>query len=170
MKAKIAIVRVSTDYCNYLRQFDNKVAFNMNQKELRPFIGILFIVNNCEYFAPLSSPKPKHLKMKNTIDFIRIKNGELGAVNFNNMIPVTQQNYDFVEINQKETLTYSESRYRYMLEYQLNWLNENIEQIHNKSFNLYNKFINGKLHGTIKNRCCNFMLLEEKCKEYNQSR
>ena len=28
--------------------------------------------------------------MKNTIDFFKIKNGELGAVNFNNMIPVDE--------------------------------------------------------------------------------
>ncbi|MDD3187225.1 MAG: type III toxin-antitoxin system ToxN/AbiQ family toxin [Bacilli bacterium] len=170
MKEKLIIVRVSSDYCDFLRQFDNKVAFNMNKKELRPFIGILFIVNNFEYFAPLSSPKIKHLKMKNTIDFIRIKEGKLGAVNFNNMIPVTSNNYTLVELSQKKSLTYSESRYRYMLEYQLNWLNEHIDQIHNKSFNLYSKYVDDKLLPAIRNRCCNFILLEEKCKEYNQPR
>src|SRR5574344_1363566 len=168
MKEKLSIVIVNSDYCNFLRQFDNKVAFNMNKKELRPFIGILFIVNNCEYFAPLSSPKPKHLKMKNTIDFIRINDGKLGAVNFNNMTPVTSKNYTLVKLAQEKSLSYSESRYRYMLEYQLNWLNENIEQIHNKSFNLYNKYINDKLICSIRNRCCNFPLLEEKCREYNK--
>ncbi|MCI8654857.1 MAG: hypothetical protein HFJ48_03155 [Clostridia bacterium] len=26
----------------------------------RPFIGILFQIDTCEYFAPLSRPKPKH--------------------------------------------------------------------------------------------------------------
>ena len=168
MKENLAIVKVSTDYCDYLRKFDNKVAYNMNEKELRPFIGILFKVNNCEYFAPLSSPKSKHLKMKNMIDFIRIKDGELGAVNFNNMIPVTQKNYTFVELEQGSHLTYKESRYRYMLEYQLNWLNENIDQVYNKSFNLYEKYVNNKVSASIKNRCCNFPLLEEKCIEYNK--
>ena len=61
----------------------------------------------CEYFAPLSSPKPKHKNMKNTLDFFKIKNGELGAVNFNNMIPVNKNNYSLVDLN-KETLTISE--------------------------------------------------------------
>ena len=65
----LKIVRVNTNYCDYLRKFDNKVPYNKNEKELRPFVGILFTINDCEYFAPLSSPKPKHLKMKNTIDF-----------------------------------------------------------------------------------------------------
>ena len=168
MKEKLAIVRVNTDYCDYLRKFDNKVAYNKNEKELRPFIGVLFTVNNCEYFAPLSSPKAKHLKMKNMLDFVKIKNGKFGAVNFNNMIPVTAKNYTFVEMKQDKSLSHSESRYRYMLEYQLNWLNENIDQIHNKSFNLYDKYINNKLPAVIKSRCCNFKLLEDKCREYNE--
>lgn len=45
--------------------------------------------------------------MKNTIDFFKIKDGELGAVNFNNMIPVNENNYSLVDLN-KETLTIAE--------------------------------------------------------------
>ena len=104
MIKKLRIVRVDSDYCDYLRKFDNKVAYNKNEKELRPFIGILFEINECEYFAPLSSPKPKHKNMKNTIDFLKIKNGELGAVNFNNMIPVKKKNYLLIDLN-KQVLT-----------------------------------------------------------------
>ena len=88
MIKNLQIIRVNTNYCDYLRKFDSRVAYNMNEKEIRPFVGILFKIEDCEYFAPLSSPKSKHKKMKNTIDFLKIKNGELGAVNFNNMIPV----------------------------------------------------------------------------------
>ena len=61
------IVRVDSDYCDYLRMYDDKVVYNKNEKELRPFVGILFMIGMCEYFAPLSSPKPKHKKMKNYI-------------------------------------------------------------------------------------------------------
>ena len=32
---------------------------------------------------------------------------------------------------------------------------------------LYDKYINGTLDKNIAKRCCNFKLLEEKCKEYN---
>lgn len=67
----------------------------------------MFQIDTCEYFAPLSSPKPKHKNMKNTIDFFKIKDGELGAVNFNNMIPVNENNYSLVDLN-KETLTIAE--------------------------------------------------------------
>jgi len=107
MIINLKIVRVNSNYCDYLRKYDNKVAYNKNEKELRPFIGILFKIEMCEYFAPLSSPKPKHKNMKNTLDFFKIKNGELGAVNFNNMIPVNKNNYSLVDLN-KETLTISE--------------------------------------------------------------
>ena len=99
MIINLKIVRVNSDYCVYLRKFDNKVAYNKHEKELRPFIGILFKIENCEYFAPLASPKEKHIKMKNKIDFLKIKGGELGAVNFNNMIPVKEHNYCLVDLN-----------------------------------------------------------------------
>ena len=165
MILNLKIVRVSSDYCDYLRKFDNKVAYNKYEKELRPFIGILFKIDECEYFAPLSSPKEKHKKMKNTVDFFKIKNGELGAVNFNNMIPVNKNNYSLVELN-KETLTISEFKYQKLLREQLEWLNANYYQVKNKSFKLYNLYNNGKLPENIMKRCCNFKLLEEKCNEY----
>ena len=165
MILNLKIVRVSSDYCDYLRKFDNKVAYNKYEKELRPFIGILFKIDECEYFAPLSSPKEKHKKMKNTVDFFKIKNGELGAVNFNNMIPVNKNNYSLVELN-KETLTISEFKYQKLLREQLEWLNANYYQVKNKSLKLYNLYNNGKLPENIMKRCCNFKLLEEKCKEY----
>ena len=34
---------------------------------------------------------------------------------------------------------------------------------------LYEKYINNTLDAKIKKRCCNFKLLEQKCKEYNKS-
>ncbi len=165
MILNLKIVRVSSDYCDYLREFDDKVSYNKYEKELRPFIGILFKIDECEYFAPLSSPKEKHKKMKNTVDFFKIKNGELGAVNFNNMIPVNKNNYSLVELN-KETLTMSEFKYQKLLKEQLEWLNANYYQVRNKSFKLYNLYNDGKLPENIMKRCCNFKLLEKKCIEY----
>ena len=105
--------------------------------------------------------------MKNTLDFFKIKNGELGAVNFNNMIPVNESNYSLVDLN-KETLTIAELKYQKLLREQLDWLNANYKQVKNKSFKLYQLHSNGKLPENIRARCCNFKLLEEKCIEYNK--
>ena len=126
-----------------------------------------FEINSCEYFAPLSSPKPKHKNMKNTIDFFKIKNGELGAVNFNNMIPVKADNYVLIDLN-KETLTEAENKYQKLLKEQLAWLNANFYQVKNKSLKLYQMYNAGKLRESIISRCCNFKLLEEKCIEYKK--
>lgn len=41
MILRFKIVRVNTQYCDYLRKFDTKVSYNKNEKELRPFIAIL---------------------------------------------------------------------------------------------------------------------------------
>ena len=93
------IVKVDYKYCDYLRKFDSRVSYNAGIKELRPFIRILFEVNSCEYFAPLSSPKVKHMNMKNNLDIVKIDGGRYGVVNFNNMIPVTSKNYELFDLN-----------------------------------------------------------------------
>ena len=76
----LILVKLNSKYCDYLRQFDKKVPYNYDKKELRPFIGVLFEVNDFKYFAPLSSPKIKHRTMKTTLDFLKIANGTLGAI------------------------------------------------------------------------------------------
>ena len=103
--------------------------------------------------------------MKNTIDFFKIENGKLGAINFNNMIPVTKDNYKIIYLN-KKTSTLKEKKYQELLKDQLEWLNANYIQVRNKSYKLYNLYINEKLSSNIRNRCCDFKLLEEKCNEY----
>lgn len=161
------LVRLDYNYCDYLREFDDKVPYNKNKKELRPFIGILFEINNCKYFAPLSSPKPKHKTMKTTLDFLKIDNGNLGAINFNNMLPVTNQNIIKLDLD-KDCFTRQEEKYIKLLKEQLFWLNRNDDKLYGRSKKLYNKYVNGTLNHGIAKRCCNFTLLEEKCIEYNR--
>ncbi len=128
MIINLRIVKVNPSYCDYLREFDNKVSYNKNKKDLRPFIGILFKIEDLEYFALLSSPKPKHKQMKNKMDFSKIKNGELGAVNFNNMIPVDKEYYNVINLNKKIT-NLEQLKYQKLLREQLDWLNSNYIQI-----------------------------------------
>lgn len=163
----LILVRIDSNYCNYLRQFDSKVPYNYDKKQLRPFIGVLFEVNECKYFAPLSSPKPKHKTMKTTMDFLKIDNGNLGAINFNNMLPVTNKNIVKLDLN-KKNLDKNEEKYIKLLKEQIYWLNRNNDKLYGRSSKLYNKYINGTLNSNIAKRCCNFKLLEEKCKEYNK--
>ena len=162
------IVKVDYKYCDYLRKFDSRVSYNAGSKELRPFIGILFEVEKCEYFAPLSSPKIKHLNIKNNVDIVKIDNGKLGVVNFNNMIPVSKNNYEFFDLNSEPRNTYELKRIN-LLNTQLLWLNKNIKNVKGKATKLYEMYKNNNLPNRIKSRCCDFTLLEEKCNEYNKT-
>ncbi len=162
----LIIVKVDYKYCDYLRKFDYRVSYNKDKKELRPFVGVLFRIGDMEYFAPLTSPKPKHLKMRNTIDFFRIDNGKLGAINFNNMIPVTKKNYEIINLN-KKYIHKKEIQYQALLNNQYTWLNEYKDEIIKRATKLYNKYTHNRLPLNIQNRCCNYKILEEACLKYN---
>ena len=163
----LKLVIIDSNYCDYLRGFDSKVAYNYAKKDTRPFIGVLFNVGNMEYFAPLYSPKPKHLTMKDNVVFLKIDNGNLGVINFNNMIPVTPNNYIIPNLK-KKSFNMQELQYQFLLLSQLNWLNRNVHLVKNKAQNLYNRYSNNKLPTNIMNRCCNFKLLEQACANYNK--
>lgn len=166
MKDILMLVRLDTKYCDYLRQFDNKVPYNYGKKELRPFVGVLFKVSDFMYFAPLSSPKKKHLSIKSNLDFFKLDSGKLGAINFNNMLPVSEKNIIKLDL-EKACTNKAEENYLKLLKEQLFWLNRNHEHLYKRSKKLYDKYINGTLNKNIANRCCNFKLLEEKCIKYN---
>ena len=168
LDTELILVRIDSKYCNYLRKFDERVPFNHSNKELRPFIGVLFKVNNIKYFAPLSSPKQKHLKMKSKLDFLRLDGGRLGAINFNNMIPVRDINIEKIDLD-KECILISERKYQKLLKEQIFWLNRNSEKLYDRSRKLYNSYVRGILDKNIMDRCCNYKLLEEKCVLYEDS-
>ncbi len=105
--------------------------------------------------------------MHTSRDFFKIDNGKLGAINFNNMIPVTKNNYSLLNLDNNAKKT-EDIQYNILLQKQLNWLNQHYEQVKNKSKKLYELYINDKLPYVLKCRCCNFKLLEEKCEEYNK--
>ena len=83
------------------------------------------------------------------------------------MIPVNKSNYNVIDLNEKTNDKRKHARIM-LLKNQLRWLNNNRVDIYEKSSNLYKKYINNLLPINVKDRCCNFILLEEKCREYNK--
>lgn len=83
------IYNIKDTYIEFIRAYDNRVADNKN--ESRPYIGIILLIGDVKYYAPFTSPKPKHRRMHNDKDFRKIDGGRLGAINFNNMIPVPDE-------------------------------------------------------------------------------
>lgn len=162
-KKRLKFYTVNTEYILYLKKYDIKIMENSGNKSQRPYIGILFEIDNKKYLAPLTSPKPKHLKMKNTLDFIKIDGGKLGAINLNNMFPVIDQVIIPKNIKLEENLNYKE-----LLTDQINWCNkkENSTNILKKAEALYNEMTQKKENSIFWNRCCNFKILEDKSSEY----
>ena len=56
-----------------------------------------------KYFAPLSSFKPKHKRLSETIDFIKI--GDMAVINLNNMLPVSSNNYIVLDLNSPKSIS-----------------------------------------------------------------
>lgn len=151
---------VDAGYCDYLRKSDPCVPYTMERKAIRPFVGIVFSVNNVHYYAPLTSPKPKHMQMKSQIDFLKINGGEWGAINFNNMIPVHPKSLTKVEIKILETDSPSDKAYKNLLSNQLSWCNSHRETILKQAEKLYRLIVCGNAWDALRNRCCNFALDE----------
>ena len=66
---------IDIDYIKYLYSFDTEVYFNKKRHdyENKPYIGTIIFNDEIPYFVPLTSAKPKHLKLKNTgIDYLVI--------------------------------------------------------------------------------------------------
>ena len=165
----LELYRIDNSYLNYLRTYDTKVIKNHGID--RPYVGILLNIITrgqiIEYFAPLSSPKHKHLKMKNTIDFIKIDNGQLGAINLNNMIPLVSNYYSLIDINKV-----TPPSYKNLLIDQITWIRGNQNTIITRAKNLHNKMIAdvstlNTYEIKVKSRCCDFLLLEGICDKYN---
>ena len=158
---RLKIYFISSEYIDYLRNFDNKVAYNKNMT--RPYIGIVYTYNNFNYFVPLSSPKEKHLKMeKNIVDIWKIEDGKLGIINFNNMIPCP------IEVLLEAIPNIKDLKYKKLLENQISSINANRDLLLKKINRFQKHYRQKRLYKNILDRCCDFKLLEEKSLKYKK--
>lgn len=165
MSKRLKFYNIDLEYIENLQKIDNKIpdTSKQNKKANRKFIGILLTINGINYVAPLSSPKKKHLSMEDGIDFLKIDNGTLGIINFNNMFPVHNHLMTEIDISKENN-----PKYKILLTKQLTWCNEikNKKKILKNSKLLYKLIKIDLISEKVKKRCCNFKLLEEKALEY----
>ena len=88
----------------------------------------------------MSSSKPKHKDLKNTLDLIKISNGDLGVININNMIPVKSNVYELFDLNKNPDNKNEEKRIN-LLKEQLRCLNKHSIEIR-KIYMIYIIMIN----------------------------
>ena len=155
---------IKNSYIDFLRQYDSRVLYNKN--EARPYIGIVFEINGIKYYAPLASPKAKHMYMKNGLDFRKIDAGKLGAINLNNMLPVPDSALMMIHISD-----IADEKYRRLLNEQYEWLLRDFDNVRRTAAKLRRLFDETDVSGykrSIKSRCCDFVLLESVYKQYDK--
>jgi len=158
---KLDLYFIDDDYITYLRKFDERVRFNRNKT--RPYLGVVCKINGINYFAPLASPKDKHLNMNpKAIDIWKIADGRLGIININNMIPCS------FNVLTKAIPSVSDYVYRSLLIEQLDWINQNKDSLYKKISTFVKRYEQGILDKRVMDRCCDFKLLEEKYLNYKK--
>ena len=166
--SKLNFYIIDNDYIEYLSQFDKHIAYNKNEK--RPYIGIVLLVNEHYYFAPMFSPKTKHKTYKDNLTFFKMlsvrEKNDLGIIRFSDMIPVPQECVYLLDTTEK---SYA---YRRLLSEQYKYINipENKQKIKGKAEKLYRLVTgnsNGKSAKFYRSLSCDFKKLEENSLKYN---
>lgn len=159
MNKRLKIFEVKSEYIQYLSNYQKHLFLHTNEKGKRKYIGIVFQINGINFFAPLSSYKTKHIKMKESVDFIKIK--DYAVINLNNMIPVPNSQIVEIDINKEKDLSY-----RYLLQAESREINRQKNRIRKNAEIVYShKIHNGNLTALAK-RTNDFKLLEKLCREY----
>lgn len=164
---------ISEKYVDFLRKnYEPRIPhMDYGSDRLKPFFGYLFETDDFVYVTQVSSPKPKHNKMKDSLDFFKIKqpNGRLIAVvNLNYMFPVPKY-----EVN---NLLYKN------IDFYVNFSNDKLRNkyikllidelkiictlpLEQKAIDLYNRKIN-KPDDVVSLRCFDFKCLEDAAYEW----
>ncbi|WP_350312653.1 type III toxin-antitoxin system ToxN/AbiQ family toxin [Dickeya fangzhongdai] len=160
---KLEFFTVDDEYIAHLKHHDNKVPNNYAMG--KPFIGILFSINDVEYIAPLTSAKEKHNKIKNSNPtsfkvFDGAENPRLiSVVQLNNMIPVNKS------VIKKFNLEDYDVKYQSLVNKELNYIRANSESLIKKAEKLYSIVTNKKINSLV-SISCDFKNLETAMGDY----
>ena len=186
LKNNLKFITINQDYLKYLHSFCGEVYYKPTGYETKPYIGILVQENNVEYVIPLSSAKEKHKTWKNVdVDrfsiyencdkpeagakdiYVQNSDGSfkhiLSVMDLKKMIPIKQGLYTEVNLNPAANDTKADKKYKVLLNIEYKFCLKIMNSIIQKASKLYEKQITT---GKIVKFCCDFKLLEEKCREY----
>ena len=179
MKEHLQLYEIDMKYVRDLAKADDNVMSVSPQlgKERRPFVGIVVLVNSKKYCVPLSSPKAKFQNKKNAIDFMRILDENdkdehgmgkiIGALNFNNMLPVENPVLKPLNIRIKQSDNEQVKYYKTLLTKQLDWCQKNEKKLISHANRTYEAVtMYPEKSRNLTRRCCNFKKLEEVLAKY----
>lgn len=154
MSTLLRFYTIKDDFINKMKSLDSKIQNNYGGT--RPYVGVLLVINGLNYYAPLSSYKPKQDKINNiTVFKLHEKgnpNNKLGVIHINNMFPVIDD--QLIEITIDITDKYGrllQNQYEFILHFQ--------DQIQAQAQQLYD-LANKNRNSFIARLSCDFKLLE----------
>lgn len=101
--------------------------------------------------------------MKNGLDFIKV--GNYAVININNMFPVPDNEYTYVDIPKVKN-----PQYRKLLATEYRIIRKLQDKIKNNAAEVYKHKIRKGNATALAKRCNDFILLEEKCKQFETTR
>ena len=186
LKKNLKFITIDQNYLKTLHDSCREVYYKPTGYEKKPYIGILVEKNGVEYVIPLSSAKEKHKSWKNvdtdrflifencktaetgTKDiYVKNKDGTfkhiLSVIDLKKMIPIKSGLYSEVDLNPSKKDSAQEIKYKVLLNIEYTFCLKIIDSVIQKASKLYEKQIST---GKVIKFCCDFKLLEEKCREY----
>lgn len=166
---KLKYIKITNSYIDYLKQYEARIPnYDYGEGHYKPFFVCLeFKDADIVYASQITSVKPRHYKMNNDYDFIKIFKDEklLGAINLNYMFPVAKG--DFIEVELDEMQQYlnnpNASNQLRMIAEQVN-----LNDVLSKSIVVYKNKVNG-YDNALSKRSLDFKDLEAKCIQHKLS-
>lgn len=161
MDRQLSLCVVDSAYLKYMHKVDYRVSVKFNN---RPFVGVIVMLNGVEYVIPLTSQttaeREKYGKKKRSsliTTFVRDTKGEeIADLLHNNMIPVKDGVYSFINIDATKD-TYEANEVRFIRKHK-DQIVSKAQRVHDDRILKHNSF----LYRT----CCDFIKLEEACSKY----
>ena len=155
----LKLYRIADKYIRFLKSRDSRVQDNKNRR--RPYVGVVLYVGSYRYFVPMESPKPNHQKIKPGKHILKLDDGRLGLLGFNNMIPAHDAALIPFDINDE-----SDKKYAELLKRQVSYINRSKADVLNHASQTYYGVAKKKNSFLLK-ICCDFEKLEQACLQYD---
>lgn len=159
MRNSLRIYEVKSAYIKFLSNYQEHIFSQNEGKDKRKYIGIVLEIKGIKYFAPLSSFKDKHKKMREGVDLIKIK--DYAVVNINNMIPVPESQIVNIDINKEK-----DPSYKYLLQAESREINRQKNRIKKNAEIVYSHKKHNGATTALSKRTNDFELLEKLCADY----
>ena len=186
LKDKLTFININQDYLRFLHEVCPEVYYKPISYDNKPYLGILINNESQEYVIPISSAKKKHESWKN-IEFDRfliyekydrmpdspdavckrLPDGSiehlLSVIDLKKMIPVKDGLYTKVNLIHSDTDSEQIRNYKNLMNKEFAFCLKLLPLMIKKASKIYEKQMST---GKVVKYCCDFKLLEEKCREY----